>query len=151
MRRPERAALYTVVFAATVDWAFWEVCYFGWSPVPRAVRARGSGADPALSHPGAAPLGAGRFPPCCRSGWKSRITADRCHSQRPHLHATFDRVIRAFDIQAGMQVRQARLPAGGQAGPMSYMQADGNTWSLRPVDITAWRRRLAIVPLRDGS
>jgi quinoprotein glucose dehydrogenase/quinate dehydrogenase (quinone) len=35
--------------------------------------------------------------------------------------ATLDRYLRAFDIASGRQLWQARLPAGGNATPMSYM------------------------------
>lgn len=36
--------------------------------------------------------------------------------------ATQDNYIRAFDVSNGKQLWQARLPAGGQATPMTYMQ-----------------------------
>jgi quinoprotein glucose dehydrogenase len=37
------------------------------------------------------------------------------------IGATLDRYIRAFDLRAGKELWKARLPAGGQATPMTYM------------------------------
>lgn len=37
------------------------------------------------------------------------------------IGAAIDDYIRAFDTRTGMEVWRARLPAGGQAGPMSYV------------------------------
>ena len=41
------------------------------------------------------------------------------------IGATQDRYLRAFDTANGRMVWQARLPAGGQATPMSYMSRSG--------------------------
>jgi quinoprotein glucose dehydrogenase len=38
--------------------------------------------------------------------------------------ATLDRYLRAYDVQSGTELWRARLPAGGQATPMTY-QANG--------------------------
>ena len=38
--------------------------------------------------------------------------------------ATLDRYLRAYDLRSGRELWKARLPAGGQATPMSY-EADG--------------------------
>ena len=37
------------------------------------------------------------------------------------ISGTLDRYVRAFDLQTGKEVWRARLPAGGQATPMTYM------------------------------
>ena len=37
------------------------------------------------------------------------------------LGATVDNFLRAYDVTTGDQLWQARLPAGGQATPMTYM------------------------------
>jgi quinoprotein glucose dehydrogenase len=37
------------------------------------------------------------------------------------ISATLDRVLRAFDTRSGAELWHARLPAGGQAGPLSYV------------------------------
>ncbi|HEY0649497.1 MAG TPA: membrane-bound PQQ-dependent dehydrogenase, glucose/quinate/shikimate family [Phenylobacterium sp.] len=37
------------------------------------------------------------------------------------IGATLDRYIRAFDLRSGRELWKARLPAGGQATPMTYM------------------------------
>ena len=39
--------------------------------------------------------------------------------------ATLDRYLRAYDIRSGKQLWQARLPAGGQATPMTYLSPSG--------------------------
>jgi membrane-bound PQQ-dependent dehydrogenase (glucose/quinate/shikimate family) len=39
--------------------------------------------------------------------------------------ATLDRYLRAYDLRSGNQLWQARLPAGGQATPMSYASRSG--------------------------
>jgi quinoprotein glucose dehydrogenase len=44
------------------------------------------------------------------------------------IGATTDQHIRAFDLQTGREVWKARLPAGGQATPMSYMGEDGRQY-----------------------
>lgn len=41
--------------------------------------------------------------------------------------ATADNYLRAFDTDTGTQLWEARLPAGGQATPMTYM-ADGKQY-----------------------
>jgi quinoprotein glucose dehydrogenase len=43
------------------------------------------------------------------------------------IGATADNYLRAFNVNTGAQVWQARLPAGGQATPMSY-EADGRQY-----------------------
>jgi quinoprotein glucose dehydrogenase len=40
----------------------------------------------------------------------------------PFLAATKDDFIRAFDVSNGRRLWQARLPAGGQATPMTYVE-----------------------------
>jgi quinoprotein glucose dehydrogenase len=40
------------------------------------------------------------------------------------LGATVDNFLRAYDVTTGDQVWQARLPAGGQSTPMTYMAGD---------------------------
>ena len=37
------------------------------------------------------------------------------------LSSTLDYYLRAYDVRGGRQLWQARLPAGGQATPMSYV------------------------------
>jgi quinoprotein glucose dehydrogenase len=44
------------------------------------------------------------------------------------LTSTLDDYIRAYDVTTGRQLWQARLPAGGQATPMSYEGADGRQY-----------------------
>lgn len=51
------------------------------------------------------------------------------HGGITFIAATLDRVIRAFDTETGEQLWQARLPAGGQAGPMSY-EVDGRQYAV---------------------
>jgi quinoprotein glucose dehydrogenase len=41
------------------------------------------------------------------------------------LGAAIDDYIRGYDLTTGQEIWQARLPAGGQATPMSYLAADG--------------------------
>jgi quinoprotein glucose dehydrogenase len=36
------------------------------------------------------------------------------------ISGTLDRFVRAFDLSSGAEVWKARLPAGGQATPMTY-------------------------------
>jgi hypothetical protein len=50
----------------------------------------------------------------CRFGWSNR------HWQRPRLFiaAAMDNHIRAFDVENGVELWRADLPAGGQATPM---------------------------------
>jgi quinoprotein glucose dehydrogenase len=43
--------------------------------------------------------------------------------------ATLDRYLRAYDLRSGRELWKARLPAGGQATPMSY-EADGRQFVL---------------------
>jgi len=44
------------------------------------------------------------------------------------LSSTLDNYVRAYDVTGGRQLWQARLPAGGQATPMSYATADGRQY-----------------------
>lgn len=44
------------------------------------------------------------------------------------LSSTLDNYVRAYDLTSGRQLWQARLPAGGQATPMSYQGADGRQY-----------------------
>jgi len=44
------------------------------------------------------------------------------------IGATSDQYLRAFDERTGRKLWQARLPAGGQANPMTYMGADGRQY-----------------------
>jgi quinoprotein glucose dehydrogenase len=44
------------------------------------------------------------------------------------LSSTLDNYVRAYDLTTGQQLWQARLPAGGQATPMSYQGADGRQY-----------------------
>ncbi len=44
------------------------------------------------------------------------------------MGATADDYLRAFDIRTGKELWRARLPAGGQATPMSYEGADGRQY-----------------------
>jgi len=44
------------------------------------------------------------------------------------MGATADNYIRAFDLRNGDEVWSARLPAGGQANPMSYLGNDGRQY-----------------------
>jgi quinoprotein glucose dehydrogenase len=44
------------------------------------------------------------------------------------LSSTLDDYVRAYDETTGRQLWEARLPAGGQATPMSYQGADGRQY-----------------------
>jgi quinoprotein glucose dehydrogenase len=44
------------------------------------------------------------------------------------MSSTLDYYARAYDVNTGRQLWQARLPAGGQATPMSYEGADGRQY-----------------------
>ncbi|MGH6949026.1 MAG: glucose/quinate/shikimate family membrane-bound PQQ-dependent dehydrogenase [Kiloniellales bacterium] len=46
------------------------------------------------------------------------------------LSGTLDNYVRAYDVTSGAQLWQARLPAGGQATPMSYSTGDGRQFVL---------------------
>jgi quinoprotein glucose dehydrogenase len=46
------------------------------------------------------------------------------------LSGTLDNYIRGYDVQSGRQLWQARLPAGGQATPMSYADRNGRQFIL---------------------
>jgi quinoprotein glucose dehydrogenase len=46
------------------------------------------------------------------------------------LSGTLDDYIRAYDVTTGNQLWQSRLPAGGQATPMTYTGADGRQFVL---------------------
>ena len=46
------------------------------------------------------------------------------------LSGTLDYFVRAYDLTSGAQLWQARLPAGGQATPMTYLGADGRQYLL---------------------
>ena len=39
------------------------------------------------------------------------------------IGATIDAYLRAFDVETGRELWKARLPAGGQSNPMSYVSA----------------------------
>ena len=44
------------------------------------------------------------------------------------LGAAVDNYLRAYDVTTGRQLWEARLPAGGQATPMTYASADGKQY-----------------------
>lgn len=46
------------------------------------------------------------------------------------LSGTLDNYVRAYDVRDGRQLWEARLPAGGQATPMTYAGADGRQYLL---------------------
>jgi quinoprotein glucose dehydrogenase len=46
------------------------------------------------------------------------------------LSGTLDYYLRAYDVTTGQQLWESRLPAGGQATPMSYQGADGRQYVL---------------------
>jgi quinoprotein glucose dehydrogenase len=46
------------------------------------------------------------------------------------LSGTIDYYVRAYDVTDGEQLWEARLPAGGQATPMTYLGADGRQYVL---------------------
>ena len=46
------------------------------------------------------------------------------------LSGTLDNYVRAYDVTSGRQLWESRLPAGGQATPMTYTGADGRQFLL---------------------
>ncbi|MDQ6680129.1 MAG: membrane-bound PQQ-dependent dehydrogenase, glucose/quinate/shikimate family, partial [Pseudomonadota bacterium] len=46
------------------------------------------------------------------------------------LSGTLDYFVRAYDLTGGRQLWESRLPAGGQATPMTYLGADGRQYLL---------------------
>jgi quinoprotein glucose dehydrogenase len=46
------------------------------------------------------------------------------------LSGTLDQYVRAYDVSNGEQLWESRLPAGGQATPMTYTAADGRQFVL---------------------
>lgn len=46
------------------------------------------------------------------------------------LSGSMDDYVRAYDVRNGRQLWESRLPAGGQATPMSYLGADGRQYVL---------------------
>lgn len=46
------------------------------------------------------------------------------------LSGTLDYYLRAYDVSSGVELWRSRLPAGGQATPMSYLGADGRQYVL---------------------
>src|SRR5690606_20947937 len=44
------------------------------------------------------------------------------------LSGTLDNYLRAYDVTTGRQLWRGRLPAGGQATPMSYTGSDGRQY-----------------------
>ena len=46
------------------------------------------------------------------------------------LSGTMDDYVRGYDVASGRQLWQSRLPAGGQATPMTYVGADGRQFLL---------------------
>lgn len=46
------------------------------------------------------------------------------------LSGTLDYFVRAYDVTSGEQLWESRLPAGGQATPMTYQGADGRQYLL---------------------
>jgi quinoprotein glucose dehydrogenase len=44
------------------------------------------------------------------------------------MSSTLDYYVRAYDVTTGRKLWQARLPAGGQATPMSYQGGDGRQY-----------------------
>jgi quinoprotein glucose dehydrogenase len=46
------------------------------------------------------------------------------------LSGTLDNYVRAYDVTSGRQLWESRLPAGGQATPMTYAGADGRQFLL---------------------
>jgi quinoprotein glucose dehydrogenase len=46
------------------------------------------------------------------------------------LSGTLDNFVRAYDVATGRQLWESRLPAGGQATPMTYTGADGRQFLL---------------------
>jgi quinoprotein glucose dehydrogenase len=46
------------------------------------------------------------------------------------LSGTLDYFLRAYDLRTGARLCQARLPAGGQATPMTYADSSGKQYVL---------------------
>jgi quinoprotein glucose dehydrogenase len=46
------------------------------------------------------------------------------------LSGTLDDYVRAYDVGTGRELWKSRLPAGGQATPMTYTGADGRQYLL---------------------
>ncbi|MGF6743177.1 glucose dehydrogenase [Paraburkholderia atlantica] len=46
------------------------------------------------------------------------------------LSGTLDYYLRAYDVRTGARLWQARLPAGGQATPMTYADSNGKQYVL---------------------
>ena len=46
------------------------------------------------------------------------------------LSGTLDYYVRAYDVANGKQLWEGRLPAGGQATPMTYLGSDGRQYVL---------------------
>jgi quinoprotein glucose dehydrogenase len=46
------------------------------------------------------------------------------------LSSTIDYYVRVYDVTTGEQLWEKRLPAGGQATPMTYLGADGRQFVL---------------------
>lgn len=46
------------------------------------------------------------------------------------LSGTIDYYVRAYDVSTGRQLWESRLPAGGQATPMTYQGEDGRQYVL---------------------
>ena len=49
-------------------------------------------------------------------------------SRLAFLSSTLDYYLRAYDVMTGKEIWKARLPAGGQATPMTYIGADGRQY-----------------------
>jgi quinoprotein glucose dehydrogenase len=46
------------------------------------------------------------------------------------LSGTLDNYVRGYDVSTGRELWRSRLPAGGQATPMTYLGADGRQYLL---------------------
>ena len=46
------------------------------------------------------------------------------------LSGTLDNYVRAYDVRSGSEIWRSRLPAGGQATPMTYLGEDGRQYLL---------------------
>lgn len=46
------------------------------------------------------------------------------------LSGTLDQYLRAYDVNTGKELWKSRLPAGGQATPMTYTGKDGKQYVL---------------------
>jgi quinoprotein glucose dehydrogenase len=46
------------------------------------------------------------------------------------LSGSMDDYVRGYDVTDGRQLWESRLPAGGQATPMTYLGADGRQYLL---------------------